>query len=87
MDTHEEAMFSFISTKLLTSYSDRWIALLTSKDITRDSIPVEVMSEVLDEMLKSLVLAKERTVDANHVLVALTARLVTIIKRNAQPEE
>jgi DNA polymerase-3 subunit gamma/tau len=87
MDTHEEAMFSFISTKLLTSYSDRWIALLTSKDITRDSIPVEVMSEVLDEMLKSLVLAKERTVDANHVLVALTARLVTIIKRNAQSEE
>ena len=87
MDTHEEAMFSFISSKLLTSYSDRWIALLTSKDITRDSIPVEVMSEILDEMLKSLVLAKERTVDANHVLVALTARLVTIIKRNAQSEE
>lgn len=87
MDTHKEAMFSFISSKLLTSYSDRWIALLTSKGITRDSIPVEVMSEILDEMLKSLVLAKERTVDANHVLVALTARLVTIIKRNAQSEE
>lgn len=87
IDTHKEAMYSFISSKLLTSYSDRWVSMLTSKGITRDTIPVEVMSDILDEMVKSLVLVKERSVDANHVLVALTARLVTTIKRNAQSEE
>jgi DNA polymerase-3 subunit gamma/tau len=87
MDTHQQAMFSFISPKLLTAYSDRWLSILKDKEITRDAIPVEVMSEILDEMLKSLVLAKERTVDANHVLVALTARLVSIVRRNVQSEE
>jgi DNA polymerase-3 subunit gamma/tau len=87
MDTHQQAMFSFISPKLLTAYSDRWLSILKDKEITRESIPVEVMSDILDEMLKSLVLAKERTVDANHVLVALTARLVSIVRRNVQSEE
>jgi hypothetical protein len=87
METHRDAMFSFISPKLLTTYSDRWISMLTEKGITRGTISVEVMSEILDEMLKSLVLAKERTVDANHVLVALTARLVSIVRRNAKSEE
>jgi hypothetical protein len=87
MDTHKEAMFSFISPKLLTAYSDRWTSMLTEKGITRGTIPIEMMSELLDEMLKSLVLAKERTVDANHVLVALTARLVSIVRRNAKSEE
>jgi septum formation topological specificity factor MinE len=61
--------------------------MLTEKGITRGTIPIEMMSELLDERLKSLVLAKERTVDANHVLVALTARLVSIVRRNAKSEE
>lgn len=87
MDTHKEAMFSFISPKLLTAYSDRWTSMLTSKGVTRDTVPVEVMSDILDEMLKSLVLVNERTADAQIILTALTARLVTIIKRNAQSEE
>lgn len=86
METHEQAMFSFVSPKLLTTYSERWTSLLSDKDITRDSIDIETMSEMLDEMVRSAALVKERTVTANHVLVALTARLVTLARRNIKSD-
>lgn len=86
MDTHEQAMFSFISPKLLTAYSERWTSVLSEKGITKDTIAVEVMADILDEMVKSISLVKERTVEGNHVLVAMTARIVTIVKRH-KPRE
>ncbi len=86
MDTHEQAMFSLISPKLVTAYSDRWTSTLKENDITRQTIDVEVMSRMLDEMVKSAALAKEYTVAGEHVLIALTARLVTM-SREAQPAE
>ena len=46
------------------------------------TIDIEIMSEILDEMVRSAVLVKERTVDANHVLIAMTARLVTLMRRS-----
>jgi hypothetical protein len=87
MDAHEQAMFSFISPKLLTAYSDRWTSMLTDKGITRDVLDVEVMADILDEMVKSVKLVKERTVEGNHVLVALTARLVTTVRKNTKSGE
>ena len=79
MDTHKQAMFSLISPKLIDSYSQRWASTLKENDI-KDRISIEMMSFMLDEMVKSASLMKEYTVDANHVLVALTARLVTQVK-------
>jgi DNA polymerase III subunit gamma/tau len=78
MDTHEQAMFSLISPKLITAYSDHWRALLKEHKITRDTMTIETMSQMLDEMVKAAALAKEYTVKENHVLNALTARLVTM---------
>jgi len=85
MDTHQQAMFSMLSPKLVTTYSDRWANTLKENDVTKQSISTEMMSGMLDEMVKSAVLMKQYTIDANHVLVALTARLVTQVK-NAQEE-
>ena len=70
MDTHQQAMFSFISPKLIDSYSERWTSTLKENGVTKQSISIEVMSLMLDEMVKSASLVKEYTVDANHVLVA-----------------
>jgi DNA polymerase III subunit gamma/tau len=86
MDTHKQAMFSLISPKLVDSYSQRWTASLKENDITKQSMSIELMSFILDEMVKSASLVKEYTVDASHVLVAMTARLVTQVK-NAQVNE
>jgi hypothetical protein len=86
MDTHRQAMFSLISPKLVDSYSQRWTSSLKENDITKESISIELMSFMLDEMVKSASLVKERLIDSNHVLVALTARLVTQV-RNAQDDE
>lgn len=84
MDTHRQAMFSLISPKLVDSYSKRWTSTLKEKDITNKIVSIELMSFMLDEMVKSAFLVKEhRAIDANHVLVAMTARLVTQVK-NAQ---
>lgn len=78
MEAHEQAMFSLISPKLVTAYAERWASTLKENDITRDNTDVEAMSRMLDEMVKSASLIKSYTADANHVLVALTARLVTM---------
>jgi len=82
MDSHKQAMFSLISPKLVDSYSKRWTSTLEENNI-KDSISIELMSFMLDEMVKSASLVKEYVIDGNHVLVALTARLVTQVK-NAQ---
>ncbi len=86
MDTHKQAMFSLISPKLVDSYSKRWTSSLKENDITKESISIELMSFMLDEMVKSASLVKEYAVEPNHVLVAMTARLVTQVK-NAQNNE
>ena len=87
MDTHRQAMFSLISPKLVDSYSKRWTSTLKENDITKQSISTPLMSFMLDEMVKSASLVKEHSgVDGNHVLVAMTARLVTKVK-NAQDDE
>ncbi len=86
MDTHRQAMFSLISPKLVDSYSQRWTSSLKENDINKNFISIELMSFMLDEMVKSASLMKEFTVDANHVLVAMTARLVTRVK-NAQDDK
>jgi len=86
MDTHRQAMFSLISPKLVTAYSERWASTLNQNDITKQSISIELMSGILDEMVKSASLVKEYTIDSSHILVALTARLVTQV-RNAQAKE
>jgi hypothetical protein len=83
MDSHKQAMFSLISPKLVDSYSQRWASTLQENDINKNFISIELMSYMLDEMVKSASLVKEYVIDGNHVLVALTARLVTQVK-NAQ---
>jgi DNA polymerase III subunit gamma/tau len=87
MDTHKQAMFSLISPKLIDSYSQRWTSMLKENDISKDSISIELLSLMLDEMVKSASLVKEHSsIDASHVLVAMTARLVTQV-RNAQDDD
>ena len=87
MDVHEQAMFSFISSKLVTERSERWTAILVDKEITEKTISIELMSSLLDEMVKSTSLVRNRIVDANHVLVALTARLVTMVRNARHSDE
>lgn len=78
MDAHEQAMFSLISPKLVTAYSERWASLLKENNVTRETINIGLLSKMLDEMVKSAALVKSHTADDSHVLVALTARLVTM---------
>jgi DNA polymerase-3 subunit gamma/tau len=84
MEAHEQAIFALVSSKLVTPYSQGWsgqaLEVLTKDDIV-------VMSEMLDEMVKSTVLVKERTVDAGRVLTALTARLVTMKNKSRGSDE
>jgi DNA polymerase-3 subunit gamma/tau len=88
MEAHEQALCGLASEKLVTSYSQKWVGQATEV-IDRDDIIL--MSEMLDEMLKSTAMVKERTVDAGCILTALTARLVTMrIKSkgsDADPQE
>ena len=83
MDIHEQAMFSLISPKLITAYSERWSSTVLEKSkLSQDD--VMIMSDMLDEMVKSAALVGQYTVDAKHVLLALTTRLVTMMKRTTQ---
>lgn len=84
MEAQEQTLCALASDKLVTSYSKRW-ADKALEVVTRDDIIL--MSEMLDEMLKSLALVKERTVDAGRILNALTARLVTMRVKSRGPNE
>lgn len=86
-EAHEQAMFSIISPKLVAAYSGRWGDKLQKAGLTRDTLDVELLSDMLDEMIKSLELLKTYTVDPNHVLTSLTTRLVTMQRRSATLEE
>jgi len=79
MEAHEQAIHALVSEKLITPYTSNWADKV--KEVV-DRTDLEIMSNMLDEMVKSMVLIKERTVDSNRVLTALTARIVTMKNRS-----
>ena len=80
MEAHEQAMFSIISSKLVNVYFERWSKMVEEKSgLSKDD--VMLMSDILDELVRSASLVSQYTVDAKHILVSLTARIVTMTNR------
>lgn len=75
MEAHEQAIHALASEKLITPYTQGWANKVKEVSSSGD---LGLMADMLDEMVKSTALVRERTVDPGRVLTALTARLVTM---------
>jgi len=84
LEAHEQAIHAIVSEKLITPYTETWANKVKELMGVKD---IEVMADMMEELVKSSSLLKERTVDPARVLTATTLRLVSIKNKNLNTGE